>query len=71
MGKKLSKIVAKPQGFPQTFIKNSFIYGKILKKSRIIGKWNEIFAVINKEGLFYSKKLNEKADLLIARTSIS
>lgn len=58
MGKKMTKFVSKPQGFPQTFIKNSFVYGKILKKSRLIGKWNEINAVINKEGLFYSKKLN-------------
>jgi hypothetical protein len=40
MGKKLSKNVTNViPGIPESLIKNSYIYGKIFKKSQILGKW--------------------------------
>ena len=52
-------------------MKNALIYGKILKKSRLITRWSEVFAVINKEGLWYRKKFNEKEKLLVKRIEIT
>jgi hypothetical protein len=43
----------------------------LLKKSRVINRWTEIFVVINKEGLVYYKKLNEKGELLVPRSTIA
>jgi len=40
--------------------KNSLIYGKILKKSRLINRWSSVYASINNEGLWYSKKYSDK-----------
>jgi len=61
----------KSQAIPEMIIKNSYIYGKLLKKSRVISRWSDIFVVINKEGLYYYKKTTEKGDLLVPRASIS
>lgn len=61
----------KNQGIPEAITKNAHIYGKILKKSRVISRWSDIFVVINNEGLEYFKKMNEKGDLLVPRTSIT
>ena len=33
--------------FPESMAKNSLIYGKILKKSRLINKWSSVYASIN------------------------
>jgi hypothetical protein len=46
--------------FPESMTKNSFKYGKILKKSRLINRWTSVYASINKEGLWYSKKYSDK-----------
>ena len=47
-------------GVPENLITNAYIYGKLNKKSQVLGKWEERFIVINKEGLFSYKKFNEK-----------
>lgn len=60
----------KTHGLPEQIIKNSYIFGKIVKKSRMISRWSEVLAVINKDGLSYYKKPNEKGDLLVARGKI-
>lgn len=46
------------------------IFGKLNKKSQVIGKWEERFIVINKEGLFSYKKFNEKHSWSIASGTI-
>ena len=33
--------------FPESMTKKSLIYGKILKKSRLINRWTSVFASIN------------------------
>lgn len=33
--------------FPEPMTKKSLIYGKILKKSRLINRWTSVFASIN------------------------
>jgi hypothetical protein len=50
----------KGQQFPESLMKSSYIYGRILKKSRLINRWTEVFAAINKDGLWYRKKYNDK-----------
>ena len=60
----------KTHGLPEQIIKSSFISGKLIKKSRVISRWSEVLAVINKEGLYYYKKPNEKGDLLVSRGKI-
>lgn len=60
----------KTHGLPEQVIKNSYIFGKLTKKSRVISRWSDVLVVINKEGLYYSKKPNEKGELLVARGKI-
>ena len=71
MGKKIAgKIELNSKGIPEQVIKNSQFYGKLLKKSRVISRWNEIFVVINSEGLIYFKKIGDKPELLVPRGSV-
>jgi hypothetical protein len=51
-------------------INNSFIYGRLNKKSQVLGKWEERFIVINKEGIYSYKKFHEKHTIHIAVGSI-
>lgn len=53
-------------GVPEAIINNSMISGKINKKSQVLGKWEERFIVINKDGIFSYKKFNEKYTMHIA-----
>lgn len=60
----------KTYGLPEQILKNSFIHGKIFKKSRLISRWSEVLAVINKDGLHYFKKPSDKGELLVVRGKI-
>jgi hypothetical protein len=51
-------------------INNSFIHGRLNKKSQVLGKWEERFIVINREGIYSYKKFNEKHTIHIAMGSI-
>ena len=53
-----NRTIEKIPGLPETLIKNAFIYGKIYKKSQVLGKWDERFVVINKDGIFSYKSFN-------------
>jgi hypothetical protein len=49
MGKKLYKCSSpNVPGIPETLVKNSYNFGKIFKKSQILGKWEERLIVINR-----------------------
>ena len=43
---------------PETLVYGAYIYGKLNKKSQVLGKWGERFIVINKEGLYSYKRFN-------------
>lgn len=62
--------IQQPPGIPEAIIVNSSIYGKILKKSQMLGKWEERFIVINKEGIYSYKKFNEKHSMYIPNGQI-
>lgn len=71
MGKKLYKCSGpNVPGIPETLVKNSYNYGKIFKKSQILGKWEERLIVINRDGIFSYKKFNEKHSMFIAGNSV-
>jgi hypothetical protein len=58
MGRKLTPYAAQSiPNVPEFILKNNDIYGKLLKKSKVFGKFDERFVIINKEGLFLYKKL--------------
>lgn len=49
MGRKLHPCTAPSlPGIPETLTKNSFNFGKIYKKSQILGKWEERLVVVNR-----------------------
>ena len=64
----------KPQetspGVPDNLIKSAYIFGKIYKKSQVLGKWQERFVVINRDGLFSYKGFNEKYSIHIQDKTI-
>lgn len=71
MGKKLFK--CQPPnlpGIPEALAKNSYNYGKIYKKSQILGRWEERLIVINREGIYSYKKFNEKHSMFISGASV-
>lgn len=71
MGLKLQKVGSSDvPGVPETIVKNSYIYGKIFKKSQILGKWEERLIVINKEGIYSYKRFNEKHSMFISGTTL-
>jgi hypothetical protein len=47
MGHKFYPLEKSVPGVPESIIKNSLIYGKIFKKSQILGRWEERLIVIN------------------------
>ena len=57
-------------GIPETLIKNSFYFGRLCKKSSILGRWEERLVVINKDGIFGYKRFNEKHSLAIQAHTI-
>lgn len=72
MGRKSTPILEPNScGYPEPVFKNSHIHGILLKKSRVISRWTEIFVVVKREGLFYYKKTNDKGHLLVPRGSIA
>ena len=56
---------------PESLVAGSLIYGKINKKSQVLGNWEERFILINKEGIFSYKKFNQKHSMFIAAGSIN
>lgn len=57
-------------GIPEALVKNSYIFGQLLKKSSILGRWEERLVVINKEGIYGYKKFNQKRTMFISAHSI-
>jgi hypothetical protein len=57
-GKLKDNIQEKIPGLPEEIVAGSFIYGKIGKKSQVLGNWEERLVVINKEGIFSYRKYN-------------
>jgi hypothetical protein len=53
--------------FPESMMKNSLKYGRILKKSSFLNRWSSIYASITNEGLWYSKKYSDKERILARR----
>ena len=45
---------------PQSIVEKAILFGKVLKKSQVLGKWEERFITIDKEGLHSYKKCSEK-----------
>ena len=71
MGHKLLKCQTPSlSGTPESLTKNSFIFGKIGKKSSILGRWEERLVVVNKEGIYGYKMFNEKHMIFIPAQSI-
>jgi hypothetical protein len=71
MDKKLFKCQpASLPGVPEGLVKNSYYYGKICKKSSILGRWEERLVVVNKDGIYGYKKFNEKHSIFIQAQSV-
>ena len=71
MGMKLNPLPkVSVKDFPP-LAKDSVIFGWLLKKSRVISRWNQIMGVIRKEGLLIFKKLGDKGDILVPRGTIN
>ena len=71
MGHKLFKCQQSSlPGIPEGLVKNSYIFGSILKKSSILGRWEERLVVINQEGIYGYKKFNQKHTMFISAHSI-
>lgn len=68
-GKKPAQLPAPSSEVPAVIMKNSLIYGNLLKKSRFLG-WKEVFVAIGKDGLYCYKKLGDDGSLLIPRGTI-
>lgn len=58
MGLKFYSLEKNVPGVPESVIKNCLIYGKIFKKSQILGRWEERLIVINQMGIYSYKRFN-------------
>lgn len=58
LGLKIYHLEKSLPGVPESVVKNSRIYGKIFKKSQIIGRWEERLVVINDLGIYSYKRFN-------------
>ena len=57
----------KISGLPEAIVGKAHKYGKMLKKSQYLGKWEERLIIIDDKGLFSYKKANEKYTMSIGR----
>ena len=60
----------KTPGIPERMISKAKKYGKLYKKSQVLGNWEERFIVLNKDGIFSYKKFNEKPTIVISASTI-
>ena len=70
MGHKFYPLEKSVPGVPESIIKNSLIYGKIFKKSQILGRWEERLIVVNEMGLYSYKRFNEQHSMFIGAKSV-
>ena len=71
MGHKLRKCSAPSlPGIPASLTNGSFIYGRVSKKSRVLGKWEERVVVVNQDGIWGYKRFNDKHVMFIDAGSI-
>lgn len=57
-------------GIPEFVIANCRRYGRLYKKSQVLGKWDERLIVIKNDGLYSYKSWNEKHTMFISRYSV-
>ena len=58
-------------GLSEVMVGKAHKYGKLLKKSQYLGKWEERLIIIDEKGLFSYKKPTEKPSMSIGRHTVS